>query len=158
MVETWDTLGMRASASQDTILEGAFVPDRYVIRTRKPGFAGADAFVLTLFALFEPTIANIYIDLAERARDLAIERVKKKNSVADITRLMAYHPEVQHAIADIMIEIEGMVPQADRIAENWTNGLDHGSLWPAKLVAPKYHCVESGWWTGNGSLERPRCV
>jgi hypothetical protein len=50
IVETWD---MRETASQDTILEGAFVPDRYVIRTRKPGFAGADAFVLTLFALFE---------------------------------------------------------------------------------------------------------
>ena len=26
--ETWDTLGMRATASQDTILDGAFVPDR----------------------------------------------------------------------------------------------------------------------------------
>jgi hypothetical protein len=38
---------------------------------------------------FEPTIANIYIGLAERARDLAIERVKNKNSVADMTRSMA---------------------------------------------------------------------
>jgi alkylation response protein AidB-like acyl-CoA dehydrogenase len=153
IVETWDTLGMRATASQDTILEGALVPDRYVIRTRKPGFAGADAFVLTLFALFQPTIANIYIGLAERARDLAIERVKKKNSVADMTRSMAYHPEVQHAIAEIMIEIEGMIPYADRIAEDWTNGVDHGSLWPAKLVAAKYHCVESAFRVVDRAME-----
>jgi alkylation response protein AidB-like acyl-CoA dehydrogenase len=68
IVETWDTLGMRATSSQDTVLEGAFVPDRYVIRTRKPGFAGADEFILTIFGRFEPSIANIYIGLAERAR------------------------------------------------------------------------------------------
>jgi hypothetical protein len=63
----------------------------------------ADAFGLTLFALFEPTIANIYIGLAERARDLAIERVEKRNSVADMTHSMTYHPEVEHTIADVMI-------------------------------------------------------
>src|SRR5262249_54438632 len=30
--ETWDTLGMRATRSDDTVLDGAFVPDRYVSR------------------------------------------------------------------------------------------------------------------------------
>ena len=66
---------------------------------------------------------------------------------------MAYHPEVQHAIAEIVIELEGMIAHADRIAEDWTNGVDHGAMWPAKLVAAKYHCVEGafGWsiwrWT-----------
>jgi len=145
IVETWDTLGMRATASQDTVLEGAFVPDRYVIRTRGPGFAGADEFILTLFGWFEPTIANVYIGLAERARDLAIERIKTKRSVAQMTRSMAYHPGVQQAIADIVIELEGMIAHADRIADDWTNGVDHGDMWPAKLVAAKYHCVEGAF-------------
>ena len=145
IVETWDTLGMRATASQDTILEGAFVPDRHVIRMTKPGFAGADDFILAIFGRFEPAVANIYIGLAERARDLAIERIKKKSSVADMTRSMAYHPEIQHAIADIVIELDGMIAHADRIADDWTNGVDHGDLWPAKLVAAKYHCVEGAF-------------
>jgi alkylation response protein AidB-like acyl-CoA dehydrogenase len=145
IVETWNTLGMRATSSQDTLLEGAFVPDRYVIRTRNPGFTGADEFILTLFARFEPTIANIYIGLAERARDLAIERIKKKTSVAQMTRSMAYHPGVQHTIADIVIELEGMIPHADRIAEDWTNGVHQGEMWPAKLVALKYRCVEAAF-------------
>lgn len=145
IVETWDTLGMRATASQDTILEGAFVPDRHVIRTRGPGFAGADEFILTMFAWAEPMFANIYIGLAERARDLAIERVKKKHSVAEMTRSMVYHPEIQHTIADIVIELEGMITHADRIAEDWTSGVDHGDMWPAKLVAAKYHCVEGAF-------------
>jgi len=30
--ETWDVLGMRSTRSDDTILEGCFVPDRYVAR------------------------------------------------------------------------------------------------------------------------------
>ena len=144
IVDVWDTLGMRATASQDTILEGAFV-HKYVICTRRPGFAGADEFILTLFGRFEPTIASIYTGLAERALGLAIERVKTKTSVAELTRSMAYHPEVQHAIADIVIELEGMIAHADRIAEEWTNSVDHRDFWPAKLVAAKYHCVEGAF-------------
>jgi len=30
--EVWDTLGMRATCSQDTVLDGAFVPDKYIGR------------------------------------------------------------------------------------------------------------------------------
>jgi len=145
IVETWDTLGMRATQSHDTLIEGVFVPDRHVIRVRGPGFAGADEFVLTLFGWAEPTFANIYIGLAERARDLAIARVKTKSSVADMTRSMAYHPEVQHTIADIVILVEAIIPHAERIAEDWTNGVDHGAMWPPKLVAAKYHCVEGAF-------------
>jgi alkylation response protein AidB-like acyl-CoA dehydrogenase len=145
IVETWDTLGMRATASHDTILEGAFVPDQRIIRKTTPGFAGADEFILTIFGRFEPMFANIYIGLAERARDLAIERIKKKTSVAQMTRSMAYHPGVQHTIAEIVIELEGMIAHADRIADDWTNGVDHGDMWPAKLVAAKYHCVEGAF-------------
>ena len=42
----WDTLGMRATQSQDTILDGAFVPDEYIVRVVGPGAAGVDLFVL----------------------------------------------------------------------------------------------------------------
>jgi len=38
-----------------------------------------------------------------------------------------------------------MIAHADRIAEDWTNGVDHGDMWPAKLVAAKYHCVEGAF-------------
>jgi alkylation response protein AidB-like acyl-CoA dehydrogenase len=143
--ETWDTLGMRATRSDDTVLEGAFVPDKYIVRVRPPGFAGADAFILTMFAWAEPTFANIYLGIAERARDLVLARVKQKTSVAGMTRSMAYHPEVQHRVAEIVLEIEKMLPHVERIAEEWSNGVDHGALWPAKLVAVKHHCVESAF-------------
>jgi alkylation response protein AidB-like acyl-CoA dehydrogenase len=141
--ETWDTLGMRATRSDDTVLEGAFVPDRYIARVLPTGFAGADLFVLSIFAWAECTFSNIYIGIAQRARDLAVEGLKKKTSVAGMTRSMAYHPEMQHSVAQMTIELDGMIPHVDRIAADWSTGVNHGGEWPSKLVATKYHCVES---------------
>jgi alkylation response protein AidB-like acyl-CoA dehydrogenase len=138
---TWDTLGMRATQSDDTILDGAFVPDERVVRVLSPDWAGADLFVLAIFAWGEPTFANIYLGIAERARDLAVAGAQKKTSAAGLSRTMAYHPEIQHAVAEMSLELEGAIPHADRIAEDWTNGVDHGGLWASKLVAAKHHCV-----------------
>ena len=67
--ETWDVLGMRATASQDTLLQGAFVPDRYIARVVAPGFAGADLFILAIFGWALTGFANVYYGMAEaRAR------------------------------------------------------------------------------------------
>ena len=43
---TWDVLGMRATQSDDTILDGAFVPERHIARVVPAGAAGVDRFVL----------------------------------------------------------------------------------------------------------------
>src|SRR6266850_2658707 len=90
--ETWDTLGMRATRSDDTILDGAFVPDRYVVRVVPAGAAGIDHFVLGLFAWALLGFGNIYYGLARRALDLTIENAKSKRSIA-LSRPMAYHAE-----------------------------------------------------------------
>lgn len=138
--QTWDTLGMRATASEDTILDGAFVPDKYIARVLPPGTI--DAFIGALFANALVGMANVYYAIALRARDLAVEATKKKKALA-LTRSMAYHPEFQHSAAQMTIEIESMGPHLDRIADDWSNGVDHGHEWGAKIVAMKYHIVES---------------
>jgi alkylation response protein AidB-like acyl-CoA dehydrogenase len=56
---------------------------------------------------------------------------------------MAYHPEVQHAIADMVLELESMVPHLECIASEWSSAVDHGAAWPAKLVALKHHAAEA---------------
>lgn len=142
IVETWDTLGMRATRSDDTILEGVFLPDRYVARVVPPDFAGADLFVLGIFAWAEPTFASVYLGLAERAFDLAVEYAKSKKSVAMGGKSMAYNPMVQYAVAEMLLELEAIRAHVDRTAADWSTGVDHGGFWPAKLVATKYHAVE----------------
>ena len=113
--QTWDVLGMRATRSDDTIVENAFVPDRYVARVLAPGAAGIDAFVVSVFAWALLGFANVYYGLAKRALDQAITAAKSKGSMA-LTRSMAYHPEIQHTIADMVIELESIGPHLDTIA------------------------------------------
>lgn len=137
--ETWDTLGMRPTRSDDTILDGAFVPDKYIGRIVPAGTA--DAFVLGIFAWADIGFANVYYGLAQRARDLAVEGAKKRTSLA-LSRSMAYHPEVQHDAAEITLILEAIGPHLDRIAQDWADGIDHGMQWPSKIVAAKYHAVE----------------
>ena len=142
--DTWDVLGMRATRSDDTVLDNVFVPDRYIARVVPAGAAGIDAFILSLFAWGLLGFGNVYYGLARRALDQSIATVKTKKSLA-ISRTMAYHAEVQHAVADMVLELESIGPHLDRIAEDWSNGVDHGSLWPAKILSAKYHAVEGSW-------------
>ena len=142
--ETWDVLGMRATRSDDTILEDAFIPDRYIARVLPPGAAGIDAFILSLFCWGLMGFGNVYYGLAKRALDRCVNSVKSKHSLA-ITRTMAYHPEVQHSIAEMVIELDSIGAHLDRIADDWSNGVDYGTEWPSKIFAAKYHAVEGSW-------------
>ena len=142
VVETWDTMGMRATSSHDYQLDGVFVPDRYVARILPAG--GADAFVLGVFAWGLLGFGNIYHAIAQRAMELAVSSVKGKKAVA-VSRTMAYHPEMQHAIADMQLLLDPIGPHLDRVAEDWSNGVDHGAAWPSRIVSAKHHAVESCW-------------
>jgi alkylation response protein AidB-like acyl-CoA dehydrogenase len=150
--ETWDVLGMRATRSDDTVLENAFIPDRYIARVVPAGGAGVDAFVLSIFAWALMGFANVYFGLARRALDKSIASAKSKGSLA-LSRTMAYHPEVQHAIAQMVIDLESVGPHIDRIAEDWSNGVDHGAEWPMKIFAAKYSAVEASWRVVDTGLD-----
>jgi alkylation response protein AidB-like acyl-CoA dehydrogenase len=139
IAETWDTLGMRATRSDDTYLDGAYVPDRYIARIVPAG--ALDPFVGAIFANALLNFGAIYYGIAERARDLAITSARKRTSLA-VSRSMAYHPEIQHLFSEMTLELEGMKPHLDQICGDWSNGVDHGAAWPMKIVATKFHCVE----------------
>ena len=142
IVETWDTLGTRATRSDDVLLEGAFVPDKYMARTLPAG--GADAFVVAIFAWALMGFANIYCGIAQRACDLVLPTVKGKSSMG-LSRSMAYHPGVQHGVAEMVMALDTIAPLLDHVANEWSTGVDHGAGWPAKIVSAKLHAVETCW-------------
>ena len=150
--ETWDVLGMRATRSDDTVLEGAFCPDRYIARVIAPGAAGMDSFILGIFAWALLNFGNVYYGLALRVRDLIVEHVKSKSALA-LTRSMAYHPGVQQGIADIVMELEAIGPQLDAATRDWSEGVDHGGHWPIKIVSAKYRAVEGAWRVVDRALD-----
>jgi alkylation response protein AidB-like acyl-CoA dehydrogenase len=150
--DTWDVLGMRATRSDDTLLDGAFVPDRYIARVVPAGAAGIDHFVLAIFAWGVLGFAAVYEGLARHAFDVVVDTVKQKTSVA-LSRSMAYHAEVQHAVAEMMIALESIGPHLEKTTQDWSNSVDYGHAWGAKIVATKYHVVESAWRVVDLALE-----
>ncbi len=150
--DTWDVMGMRATRSDDTVLEGAFVPDKYIARVVPAGLAGADRFVLSIFAWALTNFAQVYYGLASRMLELTIDHVKNKGSLA-LTRSMAHHPEVQHNVAAMVMELEAMAAQIDTTQREWSQGVDHGHGWAIKIVGTKYRAVEGAWRIADLAME-----
>jgi alkylation response protein AidB-like acyl-CoA dehydrogenase len=150
--ETWDTLGMRATQSHDTILDRTFVPDAATVKVCPAGFAGADMYQVALFAWGLLGFAGVYTGIAQRAFDEVTASLSRRTSVA-LTRSMAYHPEVQHHVAEMRIRLEAITAHLDRVCADWSTGVDHGMEWPLKIVACKYDVVTRAWEVVDTAME-----
>jgi alkylation response protein AidB-like acyl-CoA dehydrogenase len=150
--ETWDTMGMRATTSNDTILDRTFVPDEAVILVCPAGFAGAGLFQVALFAWALLGFAAVYASIAQRAFDETVKAMHGRRSIA-LTRSMAYHPEVQHQVAEMRIHLEALHAHLDRVCDDWATGVDHGMNWPAKIMACKYDVVNRAWSVIDSALD-----
>lgn len=71
---TWDTLGMRGTGSNDVIMEHVFVPEFAVVARRPAGDWHPVWGVIVPTAL--PLISAVYVGLAERASQLAVAAAK----------------------------------------------------------------------------------
>jgi alkylation response protein AidB-like acyl-CoA dehydrogenase len=149
--ETWDVLGMRATRSDDTVLDGAFVPDKYVVRVVPAGAAGADMFVVGFLTWALVNFANIYYAIGLRTREVLIEQLSGKTSIA-LTRPMIYHPEVQHGIAEITMDLETMGPHVEAVANDWSEGRV-GPDWLLRIVALKHRTVEAAFRIVDRALD-----
>jgi alkylation response protein AidB-like acyl-CoA dehydrogenase len=49
--------------------------------------------------------------------------------------------------------MESIGPHLDRVAQEWSDGVDHGPNWAIKLIAAKYRAVEGGWRVVDTALE-----
>jgi alkylation response protein AidB-like acyl-CoA dehydrogenase len=143
IVETWDTLGMRATQSHDTILDHAFCPDELVAVVTPAGFAGATPFLLSIFAWGLLGMSSVYYGMARRAFDLTLGRVPQRTSIA-LTRSMAYHPEVQHNISEMRVSLDASEALLEKTTSEWTRGVEHED-WPVRIVAARYFVINQSF-------------
>jgi alkylation response protein AidB-like acyl-CoA dehydrogenase len=134
---------MRATRSDDTVLEGVFVPEERIARVVAPGFGGMDAFVLGIFAWALLGFSNIYYGLARRILDRTVELVRKKTSIALSRSSMAHHAGIQDAVARMAIELDAVEPLLDRTCGEWAAGVPHGPAWGPKIVVTKERVGEA---------------
>jgi len=150
--ETWDVLGMRATKSNDTILDHVFVPDKYVALVCPAGFAGVGLFQVSIFAWGLLGFGTVYAAIAQRAYDETIRSAHKRSSIA-LTRSMAYHPGVQHEVAEMRIALEAIEGHLGKTIDDWSNHVDHGGDWPVKILAAKYFAVTQAWTVVDKALD-----
>jgi alkylation response protein AidB-like acyl-CoA dehydrogenase len=142
VVETWDTLGMRPTQSHDTVLDGVFVPDSCIGRV-VPAGDGTDLFLVGMAMWPLSLFAAVYLGIADRALELAVDGAKAKTSMAIERGAYAYNPMVQHQVAEMYLALEAASANLDRFVADWVAGVDHGEAWVPKVYAAKWTAVEA---------------
>ena len=66
---------------------------------------------------------------------------------------MAYHPGVQHEVAEMRIALEAIDGYLGRTIDDWSNGVDHGMEWPLKILSTKYFTVNEAWKVVDTALD-----
>jgi alkylation response protein AidB-like acyl-CoA dehydrogenase len=139
IVETWDTLGMRATQSHDTILDKAFVPDELIAAVAPAGFMGAPPMLGSIFAWGLLGMSSVYYGAARRAFELTLARVPQRNSIA-LKRSMAYHPEMHHHVTEMRVSLDACEALLAKCGADWTNMVPHED-WPIRLVAARHFVI-----------------
>jgi alkylation response protein AidB-like acyl-CoA dehydrogenase len=140
VVDTWDAHGMRATESHDTVLDGAFLPDENVLCVVAAGPpTDPELGAMLIWAL--TLIANVYVGIAERALDLALEHARHRTSIAIPNGTFAHHPLVQQQVARMHLELDAARAVLDRLARDWVDGVDHGARWPVQVFAAKWRAA-----------------
>jgi len=140
--DDWDTLGMRATQSCTTVLDGAYAPAAQVYRRLPPG-PSADSFIFALFSVFEILLGAVYTGIGRRAIELAVAAARLRTSYKNDGRAYAQDPDIRWRIADAALLQDGAELQVFALARDVDEGTDHGARWFAQLVGLKVRATES---------------
>ena len=108
IIENWDVMGLRATGSNDILVEDAFVPDYRTIRDADlfdmtcPGHAvnTAPLFKIPFAQIFNRTVSSTSIGALQRALTAFVEMVREKRATYTGERL-AKDTSIQFAVAEV---------------------------------------------------------
>ncbi|MDP1794428.1 MAG: acyl-CoA dehydrogenase family protein [Acidimicrobiales bacterium] len=95
VLDNWNTLGMRGTASHDVVLDNVFVPEDKVVANRPYGVVDGPLQVIASVAM--PIISAVYLGVAEAAFAAAVDGLGDKTPDALVQRqvgLMAHRLQV----------------------------------------------------------------
>ena len=110
--DDWNTLGMRATQSHTTILNGAYASEEKILTKLAPG-PNFNPVVFGIFAYFEIFLAATYFGIGKRALEIGIETVKSRQSIANQTTY-DQDKNIRWRIAEAAITLEGIQAQIDQ--------------------------------------------
>jgi alkylation response protein AidB-like acyl-CoA dehydrogenase len=134
IVETWDPVGMRATASHDVLLVDAAIPAADVVAL-KPASLGVQRDPYST-AWYFSLVSAVYDGVARAARDWLVEFLNQRRPSALGGDSLASLPTVQDAVG----RIEVLLATSDWLLHSHAQALDAGTA-PDSLAATVKHVV-----------------
>ena len=138
----WDTLGMRATQSHTTVLNGAVVEQERVARIVPVGDL-TDPFIGAIFKNFLLLVSAVYVGIAERALELAVDAVSSRRSMARDGASYASDPDIRWQIADMAMAVDALDAPLRTLAKDVVAQAPHGATWFRLLSGVKHRSVET---------------
>jgi alkylation response protein AidB-like acyl-CoA dehydrogenase len=105
LTNTWRTLGMRATGSDDLVFDDVFVPDTALAARRPRGLWHPVMHLAWLIA--QPLIYSVYLGVAEAARDIALGLVAPARRNDAFIQLAV--GEMENALTAARLAVDRMV-------------------------------------------------
>jgi alkylation response protein AidB-like acyl-CoA dehydrogenase len=141
-LDDWDTLGMRATQSHTTVLDGVVVPADRIARVLPVG-PSADPFIFGIFANFLLLIGSVYSGIADRALALGVEAVERRTSLKNEGKKYSQDPDIRWRLADAALALDALAPQIETLAADVDGLANHGAAWFRKLTGVKHRATET---------------
>ncbi|HIW45481.1 MAG TPA: acyl-CoA/acyl-ACP dehydrogenase [Candidatus Yaniella excrementigallinarum] len=136
---SWDMLGMRATHSFVTHLNGAVIPSERIIR-RIPTGPNQDLLTFSIFASFLTLTSAVYAGLGDRAVEIAADKLHTRTSKTHDTAL-SQDPFLRYKHGEAILRQMSQDQQITGLAEAISNLTAYGDEWFVRLVANKISAV-----------------
>jgi alkylation response protein AidB-like acyl-CoA dehydrogenase len=140
IIETWDTMSMRATASHDLLIQDCWVPEQACVGLRAPGDADVGANVI--LSWFCCSVASVYLGVAQAAANFAIDWARTKKPVL-FDRPIGHFPGVQFHVAEMEVELQAARALVHETAREWMAGGLRRREDLARIVLAKYHATNA---------------
>jgi len=115
IIDTWHTMGLCPTGSNDIVVDNAFVPAHRVIRERDmynlacPGHVlnKSDLYRIPFAQLFNRTVSTTSVGTLRRALNVFVEATRQKRATYTGLRL-AGDTTIQEAVADVMLTLNDL--------------------------------------------------
>ena len=138
--ETWDTVALRATRSDDTVLDGARSPAERIIAVLSPATPGSE-YLDSVAAWAVVLTSNVYLAIAQRALDLAVHVASGRTSNRLDGRPRSEDPFLQATLGEAVAELDAIEAHLDTAAREWTERPVADIPWNRRLLAVKQHAT-----------------
>lgn len=135
VIETWDSLGMRATGSHDVLLEDVFVPDADVVRVGGMR-RGADPGASDHRAWGALAVSSVYLGVAEAARNAAVQYATDRVP-SSLGKPIATLPTIQAKVGEIDIALLTARTLIWAAADEWDTSQGHRAGFAGRVAAAK---------------------